>query len=213
MPDPVIYPLQAPAKSSPPAKLSGNVPSNGSSTTDRSKALKAAIVPQQERKSDSSPLSAVSTRRINQPSLNASASDTEATAAAKPSSSETNVTHNAKDFKTLRAARDQRLKASSPVPSPIPTASISPDTGSSSQATVSAKSLNNSTAAQSNLETSTAPKNMYEFEKRWHDNRDTPSRAGMIVALVKQKIPLHVFFGSSLTPELLDEILDCLNVA
>lgn len=67
------------------------------------------------------------------------------------------------------------------------------------------------TAEKSALPVSAAPKNMYDFENRWINNLDMQSRASMIVALVKQNTSLPAFFGSSLTPEMLDEILECLK--
>lgn len=50
---------------------------------------------------------------------------------------------------------------------------------------------------------------MYEFETRWMNEKTVNARAAMIVALMKNCRFLPGFIGSSLTPELLDDILTC----
>ncbi|KAK9898037.1 hypothetical protein P389DRAFT_65020 [Cystobasidium minutum MCA 4210] len=179
--------------------------SNGNQA-DRQKALKAAITPESSKSAGDGIMSAVSTRRLTPVPKEAAGENTKSTISSAESSST-----GPKDFKSLRAARDQRFKATSPIPvSPKPALN---DT-SKQEASTSAVSFSTDTpTTQNTLQDTTVPRNMYEFEKRWNDNRDTASRASMIIALVKQKIPLPAFFGSSLTPELLGEILECLKLA
>lgn len=73
--------------------------------------------------------------------------------------------------------------------------------------------LDKADASLSSLKETSAPKNMYDFETRWTNEKDLESRAGMIIALLNQYSSLEAFFGSSLTPELLDDMLACLDTA
>lgn len=54
---------------------------------------------------------------------------------------------------------------------------------------------------------------MYELEKRWQDHRDTASRTAILLSLVEHKVDIPALVGSSLSPELLDEMLVCLKQA
>ena len=183
---------------------------------DRKSALKAAITPERGAQGGNGLLSAVSTRRLKDPEKHtaqpakmdqegkaASSGHVEADTPLKAAQSSS-----PRDFKSLREARDQRLKHTAPKPGQEASITQTETTSLSPQAKDSPRP-----ATTSSLKKAAAPRNMYEFEIRWTNDKDLESRSSMIVSLVKQHLSLDIFFGSSLTPELLDEILTCLDSA
>lgn len=185
--------------------------------SERQHALKAAIEPERNGKASGSLLSEVSSRRLKEsptqkqarmPALeNPQHATSPETISREPSSSQTTLASTGKDFKSLRAARNQRLAS---FPQPVKDATqASIGTGfQGPQALASQDSVPKAT-----LETTIAPKSMYDFETRWINEKAIDARAAMIVALVTHCASLPDFFGSSLTPELLDDMLSCLDIA
>lgn len=176
-------------------------------------ALKAAIAPETQSASSgrSAFLNPVATRRLGSSSVPGSAQIPSASSATPtpPQKPQQEASPPAKkDFKALRAQRDVKHKATVLA---NPTSVSEAVKGKEAPTTSTTASTGARKTPRPAIPTVPAPKTIYEFERRWSDRTDTANRVSLLQSLYMEKVDLPAFVGQNLSPELVDDIIDCLS--